>query len=550
MPIKSTDFILVRRDGVDYKAQVGPLLTGVSAPTVLSPASNAKPDACALEFVGSRPQSSGCGAWKEAIWEVSVDNFQTIMEDRKAIISPDETQTLESAEFVNINIDADVTYKVRLSYTINTSEDYEADIVSQPSEEIEFTTAYTPGWFALEAPEQALWRDLTYGNNMWVACAQDKAADGAGNPIVLGSRIMYSSDGINWELAPNIPDDMELMTVCFGAGKFVCLGRASSDKCLVSEDGINWTRHATPAGGEAWCDVTYGGDKFVAVAYRNQDDPSNIQRAMYSVDGYTWIKVNTPAASKWFSVAYGGGKFVSVSQNNGHVMHSNNGINWELATAAETNQWLAVTYGAGKFVAVAQSGDNRVMYSDDGITWIPTPSTPVDNGWTSVAYGCDKFVAVARNPTTPDGGTPPPLGDDESRIMTSEDGITWEMANGAENQAENYWESVKYGDGKFVSVGQEGTNRIMYSFSGTDARATKWYYDVNGAQVVTDRTIERTFGLDPKEHDLSELGIAELTEQPVGAVLGYVPVGGKWRPIPDQSKLIERLEERLAAVEN
>lgn len=546
MPIKSTDFILVHRDGVDYKAQVGPLLTGVSSPTVLSPTSNAKPDACALEFVGSRPQISGCGTWKEAIWEVSVDDFQTIMEDRKPILNPDETQTLESTEFVNIEIEPDVTYKVRLTYTINTSEDYEADISSQPSEEVEFTTAYTPGWFALQAPEQAMWRDLAYGNDMWVACAQDKV------DVTLASRIMYSYDGINWELAPNIPDDMELMTVCFGAGKFVCVGRAaSSQQVLVSEDGINWTRHATPSGGSpGWLDVTYGADKFVAVAQRTLDNPDDVQRAMYSIDGYTWIKVDTPAASKWFSVTYGGGKFVSVSQNNGHVMYSNNGINWELATAAEDNQWLAVTYGDGKFVAVAQTGTNRVMYSYDGITWLPTASTPADNGWTSVVYGCNKFVAVARNPTTPDGAPPPPLGDNDSRIMTSKDGITWEMAEGAENQAENYWESVKYGDGKFVSVGQQGTNRIMYSFTGTDSRATKLYYDVNGAQVVTDRTIERTFGLDPKEHDLSELGIAELTEQPVGAVLGYVPVRGKWRPIPDQSKLIERLEERLAAVEN
>jgi len=532
---------------VDYKAQVGPLLTGVSAPTVLSPSSSARPDACAVGFVGSRPQSSGCGAWKEAIWEVSVDNFQTIMEDRKPIIDSNETQTLESTERVNIKIDPGVTYKVRLSYTINTSEDYEPDIVSQPSEEVEFTTSYIPGWFSIPAPEQAKWRDLAYGNNMWVACAQDKAADDDGNPIVLGSRIMYSYNGINWELAPNIPDDMELMTVCFGAGKFVCLGRASSDKCLVSEDGINWTRHATPAGGEAWCDVVFGGDKFVAVAYRNPDNSSDIQRAMYSVDGYTWIKVNTPATSKWFSVAYGGGKFVSVAQNNGHVMHSNNGINWELATAAEPNQWLAVTYGDRKFVAVAQSGDNRVMYSHDGITWLPTQSIPPDNGWTGVTYGCDKFVAVARSQGEFGNEN---VGDDEHHIMHSRDGITWEMDEGSEGQAENYWECVEYGDGKFITVGQEGDNRIMYSFTGTDVLATKLYYDVNAAQVVTDRTIQRTFGVDPKEHDLSELGIAELTEQPVGAVLGYVPVRGKWRPIPDQSKLIKRLEERLAAVEN
>jgi len=543
MPIKATDYILVQRDGVDYKAQVGPLLTGVSAPTVLSPTSNAKPDKCGIEFVGSRPQTSGCGAWKEAIWEVSVDNFQTIMEDRKPILNPDETQTLKSTEFVNINIDRDVTYKVRLSYAINTSADFEPDIVSQPSEEVEFTIAYTPGWFSVAAPEQAMWRDLAYGNDMWVACAQDKV------DVTLASRIMYSYDGITWELAPNIPDDGEWMTVCFGAGKFVCLGRTSSEQILVSEDGINWTRHAGPSGNLRWNDVTYGGDKFVAVA-RTIGVPDNLaetERAMYSVDGYTWIKVDTPVATQWFSVTYGGGKFVSVSMLDGHVMYSNNGIDWELTTAAEPNQWLCVAYGAGKFVAVAQSGDNRVMYSDDGITWLSTQSVPPDNGWTGVTYGCDKFVAVARGQGQHGNEN---VGDDDHHIMHSKDGITWEWDQGSESQLENYWESVKYGDGKFVAVGQDGGNRIMYSFTGSDARATKWYYDVNAAQAVTDRTIERTFGLDPKEHDLSELGIAELTEQPVGDVLGYVPVRGKWRPIPDQSKLIKKLEERLAAVEN
>ena len=545
MPIKPTDLILVHRNGTDYRAEVGPLLTGVTAPTVLSPSPNAKPDACALEFVGSKPQGPCCGAWKEAIWEVTTDDFQTIMEDRKPIVDPDELQQLESTERVNIKIDPAVTYKVRLSYSINTSEDYEADIVSQPSEVVEFTSSYIPGWFSLKAPEQAMWRDVAYGNDMWVACAQDKAEDDTGNPIVLGSRMMYSYDGIDWQLAPNIPDDAEWMTVTFGDGKFVCIGRASDKKCLVSEDGVNWTRHATPSGGERWCDVCYGGDKFVAVAYADYEDANSLSRVMYSADGYTWIKVNTPVVGKFFSVTYGAGRFVAVtSDSSGNVIYSDDGITWKLATAAEPNQWLSVTYGVDKFVAVAQSGTNRVMYSDDGISWFPTKSIPEDNGWTGVTYGCDKFVAVAKNNTQyedPDA----PVGDDDHHIMHSRDGITWEWDHGSEGQKENYWENVKYGDGKFIAVGQSGENRIMYSFTGTDVRATKWYYDENDQEAVTDRTIQRTFGLHPEEHDLSALGIAELTEQPEGDVLGYMPVRGKWKPIPDQSKRIQKLEEEV-----
>ena len=72
---------------------------------------------------------------------------------------------------------------------------------------------------------------------------------------------------------------------------------------------------------------------------------------------------------------------------------------------------------------------------------------PENNQWASVTYGDGVFVAVASNGT--------------NRIMRSDDlGVSWSSVLAPEN---NNWYSVTYGDGVFVAVAQNGTNRIMRS---------------------------------------------------------------------------------------
>ena len=62
--------------------------------------------------------------------------------------------------------------------------------------------------------------------------------------------------------------------------------------------------------------------------------------------------------------------------------------------------------------------------------------------------------------------------------MTSPDGINWTSRTSAES---NPWQSVTYGNGLFVAVSSDGTNRVMTSTNGTDwtARAaavtSNWY---------------------------------------------------------------------------
>ncbi len=141
-----------------------------------------------------------------------------------------------------------------------------------------------------------------------------------------------------------------------------------------------------------------------------------------------------------------------------------------------------VYYPNGSNLVVPQTptlnnGDLLFMSDADGNTAYYTPTTSAiatvvvtpPGGWTaataeasswrSVTYGDGKFVAVAANGT--------------NRVMYSTNGINWTAATAAEASS---WRSVTYGDGKFVAVASGGTNRVMYSTNGinwTAATATE-----------------------------------------------------------------------------
>ena len=64
---------------------------------------------------------------------------------------------------------------------------------------------------------------------------------------------------------------------------------------------------------------------------------------------------------------------------------------------------------------------------------------PSSANWNSVTYGNGKFVAVASS---------------SNKAAYSTDGITWTAAT---LPSLNYWNSVTYGNGKFVAIGAEDT---------------------------------------------------------------------------------------------
>ena len=194
---------------------------------------------------------------------------------------------------------------------------------------------------------------------------------------------------------------------------------------------------------------------------------------------------------------------------------------WSAATAAEQNQWYGITYGDGKWVSVSGTGTNRVQYSiDDGLTWTAasaadqsqwadvayapehiahpitwtSASATEQNQWKSVTYGNGKFVAISSNGT--------------NRVMYSTDGISWTAATLTEPATTtNYWNTITYADGKYVALAATGTNRAMYSTDGinwtasaTAPEANQWtditYGDGKFVAVSQDGTNRVTYSSD------------------------------------------------------
>ena len=111
-----------------------------------------------------------------------------------------------------------------------------------------------------------------------------------------------------------------------------------------------------------------------------------------------------------------------------------------------------------------------------GINWTSRTSA-ADNSWNSVTYGAGKFVAVASTGS--------------NQVMTSTDGTTWTSRSQA---VARQWRSVAYGGAsgseKFVAVAYDGVgNRVMTSTDGitwtgrTSAADNPWFSVAYGGRL-------------------------------------------------------------------
>ncbi|MEZ4939657.1 MAG: HYR domain-containing protein [Saprospiraceae bacterium] len=352
-------------------------------------------------------------------------------------------------------------------------------------------------WTAGNAAEANSWRSVTYGNGLFVAVAQSGT-----------NRVMTSPDGITWT-ARSASEPNNWISVTYGNGLFAAVSSDGSNRVMTSPDGIAWTARSA-AEANFWFSVTYGNGLFVAVAQ------SGANRVMTSPDGITWTARSAAQANSWTSVAYGAGLFVAVANSGfNRVMTSPDGITWTARNAAASSLWRSVTFGNGLFVAVAELGTNRVMTNPDAVT--PAVSIAANPG-NSIFVG----TSVTFTATPTNGGATPayqwkknnvnvgadsPIytdatladGDVVTVVMTSSDpcpypamatsnpitmevnclpdGISWTARNAAEA---SLWRSVTYGNGLFVAVAENGTNRVMTSPDGISwtarsaAEANQW----------------------------------------------------------------------------
>lgn len=261
-------------------------------------------------------------------------------------------------------------------------------------------------------------------------------------------------------------------------------------KDYTEDSASEWIRQTIPDdANNQWRSVIWAPDVnntepkglFVAVSSTGEGN-----RVITSTDGINWTLQTSAADYEWNSVTWSPelSLFVAVASSGigERVMTSSDGIEWKLQKSAADNDWRSVIWAPdvnntepkGLFVAVASSGtDNRVMTSVDGINWELRTSV-ANNDWQSITWSptLKLFVAVSNT-----GTIVPPIDEDvpanpnlENRVMTSKDGIEWDIQSAYNNN----WTSVIWADGigdddngLFVAVSSSGINhRVMISNDG------------------------------------------------------------------------------------
>lgn len=213
-------------------------------------------------------------------------------------------------------------------------------------------------WTTHQVPQPNQWRDVTFGNGVFVAISVAPPPYQFPEPWM---PVMTSTDGITWT-ARSAPA-ANWVAVTFGAGQFVAVGDGAT--VMTSPDGITWTEDPAAPAPASWTDVTYGNGQFVAVGL-NPSAP-----AMTSPDGVNWTIRSTPDG-QWNGIAYGNGTFVATGTLGGsnQFMTSPDGIAWTGNGGPATLGTTGVAYGNGRFVSAAYNTlSGNVLTSTDGITW-------------------------------------------------------------------------------------------------------------------------------------------------------------------------------------
>ena len=168
---------------------------------------------------------------------------------------------------------------------------------------------------------------------------------------------------------------------------------------------------------------------------------------------YSWEwQLPFPQGNDLRAIIYGKNRFVAVGPY-GTVVTSDDGISWESQKSGGTLDLSAVACNETTFVALGRDLaklTNYVLYSDDGITWIPVKlNSGAGNRFSAVTYGAGRFVAVGCL----------------DQVLTSTDGKTWKI-----NKFEHsrLLTDVAFGNGLFVAVGDDSC-----IYSSTDGEVWK-----------------------------------------------------------------------------
>jgi hypothetical protein len=157
----------------------------------------------------------------------------------------------------------------------------------------------------------------------------------------------------------------------------------------------------------------------------------------------TWTAGGSLPGTSFVSVTYGTisstPTWVAVGGTNS-AASSSDGLSWisKVIPTLAQGTYTSVAYGAGYFVAI--SNGTATAYSLNGNTWTVGGALPTSANWNSVTFGNGRFVAVAGTGTL--------------TAYSIDFGVTW-TAFGAGLPSVQNWKSITYGQGTFMAISDD-----------------------------------------------------------------------------------------------
>lgn len=313
-------------------------------------------------------------------------------------------------------------------------------------------------WKILNNTPSASWKSIVFGNNIFVAIAND------GN-----KRLATSTDGITWTSRDILGNNSLWESIAFGNNIFIAVASynpdiPSANLLGISSDGINWT--TVTVNQNKWKSIAFNSGAFVAVSSDGTD------RVMKSTDnGQTWQYI-TVELNEWVSITSGNGNFIAVANkgvNNKRVIRSiDGGTTWNSIEVPD-EKWSSITFGAGIFMAIENdindanyTSKNLLKSIDGGMTWERKTDLPTA-GWINIYYANATFIAIAFN-----------------KIAISNDGVTWEERT----LSFGIWLSMAFGKNTFVSVSLD--QKIITDYTET----VKTIYSTDGIVWLSNTIVE------------------------------------------------------------
>jgi hypothetical protein len=301
--------------------------------------------------------------------------------------------------------------------------------------------------------------------------------------------VVSSDDGISWDI--RVTSTTFAGYTLTGAGYVVWNGTmfvgiistSTQSRTIYSSDGITWTMGGALPSLGSWTALAWNGSVWATVR-------SGSNAAAYSTDGINWTSATLPVSANWnHGAGIIGGRITCCVDSAITTVYTTDGITWTQGSMSASRSWQGMASNGTRLVATAYSSSVAAV-STDGITWTEY-ALPVSTTWQRVASTGTAFCVPSNSSAivavSTDGQTwvqkaigftgAGPCGASSNRFCvlafsSSSSSVSFNNGNAFATPPGNFaWNSVTYGNSKFLAVGSSGS-------TATSVDGINWSYNV------------------------------------------------------------------------